>query len=1040
MIPLNVIKRTLSVVLCLFWSAAQADDNLYVFVFKNGEAQKEVSISVGDARKTTNEFGLADFSLPADKYEVGYYDKGQLFALTQINLLEGQQSQIFLNLNKEGAEVDLDLPLAAYAQDFDHALIKPQQGPKGTLKLTLLDSKSQERIVGAKLFFKGYSVEGSSDENGVATLELSEGTYDISIIHPKFIMQVLKDVEVKAKSTHVREIGLVRSDVVMEEFVVSAPAVEGSLASALTELKESAVLGDAISSEQFSKSGDSSASGALKRVTGITIVDGKFVFIRGLGERYSTILLNDLHIPSPEPTKRVVPLDIFPTSVIQSMNIQKTHSSNLPGTFAGGTVRITSKDIPKKDNYIKAEVGLNFNSSTGKNVVYNSDNSVGVPASLLSHSDNFGVLTEEVKIGSTILAEGLTAQENESLNKAMMSYRSYGLTQWKLEPGKSASLSLGQSFKTSGGLKYGIAGSLYYKTDENSTHILKDEYQYDQVNDENIHIERGSFDVTDLKEKYGGLMSVGLDTLAGHQIKYTLLSLNESTDVTNFGQKNKLIEGTDHQRTFLQYTEKKLMAHQLNGEHQLGESKGSYFDDLMIKWGAETSNASRLEPGTFEYEYKTISDQQVVDAKKLFYLYSDLNDQVDNYRIDFTLPFKYKTRNNYTKFGLFDYQKSRNLDSRRFKVKYRNSLDPSSVDDVLSESNVDNGTVDVLDSYKPDDFYSAKQNVTAFYINQLISPIEVIDVIFGVRQEVSTQALQVGQLEKSYQLETDDLLPSLGATWRINDEHQLRFGYSSTLSRPDFREFSPNRYKDPLTGDIIFGYEKLKYTTITNLDLKYEWYPSYDESYSIAVFSKDFINPIETVRTISDVDIETSFRNAQSAKSVGLELGFRKNLEDVWSSLKYYYVGGNYARINSQIVLDKNAPENQNDQFIPFLTTENRPMQGQSPYIVNLQLGYDNFFTRSSAVLLYNVSGERISALGINGNPDIYEQSFKKLDFVLKWGLNATDDDQEKRVAYNLTFKATNLLDSEVTMKQGSQTSMRYRPGRAYSLNFSMKF
>jgi len=1037
---LTVIKRILSVALCLFWSCAQADDNLYVFVFKNGAAQKDISVSVGDVQKSTNEFGLANFSLPADEYDVGYYENDELFALTEVNLLEEQQSQIFLNLSNEGAEVDLDLPLAAYRQDFEQAEIKKQQGPKGSLKLTLLDSKSKQLVAGAKLFFKGYAVEASSDENGIVSLDLSEGKYDISIIHPKFIMQVLKDVDVKAKATSEQEIMLVKADIIMDEFVVTAPAVEGSLASTLTELKDSAVLGDAISSEQFSKSGDSSASGALKRVTGITIVDGKFVFIRGLGERYSTILLNDLHIPSPEPTKRVVPLDIFPTGVIQSMSIQKTHSSDLPGTFAGGTVLITTKDIPKEDNYIKAEVGLSFNSSTGKSVVYNPDNSKAVPNLLLNHSDNFGVLTQEVKLGSTVLAEGLSAAEKEELNKAMVNYRSYGLTQRKLEPGKNASVSLGQSFKTSGGIKYGVAGSLYYKTDENSTEIFKDEFQYDPVNDKNIHIESGSLDVTRLKEKYGGLISVGLDTLDGHQLKYTLLSLNESTDITNFGDKNKLIEDTYHERTFLQYTEKQVTAHQFNGEHQLGESKGEYFDSLIINWGTETSTASRLEPGTFEYEYKQSNEQMVVDAKKLFYLYSNLDDEVDNYRFDFTLPFTYNKRDNFTKFGLFDYQKSRNLDNRRFKIKYDNTLDPSPIDDALSDENVDNGTVDVLDSYKPDDFYQAEQNVSALYVNQLISPVEKMDVIFGVRQESSTQELQVGQQEQTYRLETDDLLPSLGATWRFNDEHQLRFAYSETISRPDFREFSPNRYKDPLTGYIIFGYEGLKYTTITNLDLKYEWYPSHDESYSVAVFSKDFLNPIETVRTISDVDIETSFRNAQSARSVGIELGFRKNLEGIWSDLKHYYVGGNYALIDSKIVLDKNAPENQNDQFIPFLTTENRAMQGQSPYVVNLQLGYDNFFTRRSAVLLYNISGERISALGINGNPDVYEQPFDKLDFVMKWGLNDTYDEQTKKIGYNLSFKATNLLDSEVTMKQGTQTSMSYRPGRAYSLNFSMKF
>jgi len=887
-------------------------------------------------------------------------------------------------------------------------------------------------------------VESESDLNGEAKIELSEGKYDISVIHPKYIMKVLKDIQVKPETTQTQEAKLVKSDIILDEFVVNAPSVEGSLASSLAELKDSDVLADAISSEQFSKSGDSSASGALKRVTGITVVGGKYVYIRGLGERYSTILLNDLHIPSPEPTKRVVPLDIFPTGVIQEMNIQKTHSSNLPGTFAGGTVLITTKDIPKEDNYIKGGVSVSLNESTGKSVAYNSDNSSALPSSLLKHSNNFGVLTEEVKIGSTVLAEGLSAEEKIALNKSMMSYRSYGLTQRKLQPGKSVNLSMGQAFKTSSGLKYGFAGSIYYKTDEDATYILKDEYQYNPATDENLHIQTGNFEVTKLTKKYGGLASIGLDTQKGHSAKYTLLALNESKDTTNSGQKNKLEEDTYHERVFLQYAEKELVAHQFNGQHDFGlssnKTQDKYFDNVVVNWGAEYAKANRFEPGTFEYEYKEENDEMVLDAKKLFYLYSALNDEVINYRIDISLPFKFNKRKNHTKLGFFDYRKSRDLDNRRFKIKYDNTLDTSAVDDALSEANVDNDTIDILDSYKPDDFYTAKQNVLAFYVNQLISPVEKLDVSFGVRQELSTQELQVGQEKDLYKLETSDLLPSLGATWRFNEEHQLRFAYSSTISRPDFREFSPNRYKDPLTGNIIYGYENLKYTTINNVDLKYEWYPSFDESISVALFYKNFTNPIETVRTISDVDIETSYRNAESATSTGIELGFRKNLKGLWEKLDHYYVSGNYTLINSEINLDKDAPENKNDQFIPFLTTEQRSMQGQSPYVVNFQFGYDNFFTRRSAVLLYNVYGERISALGINGNPDIYEQPFHKLDFVVKWGLNDTYDEQSKKIGYGLTFKASNLLDSAITMKQGEKTSLRYSPGRTFSLSFSMKY
>jgi len=1039
---LNVSRILVLMVMSLFTATLWAEDNLYVFVFKDGSPQKNIEISVGEASQTTSEFGLAAFSLPADEYEIGYYQQGQLFALTEINLIEAQQSQVFLTLTRSGAQIELDLPIEAYNQDFEQQEIKQQEGPKGQLTLQLKDSKSNAPVKSARLFFKGYSVEAVTDEQGVASVELSQGVYDISVVHPKYIMRVLRDVEVVAETLQQQDVALVASDIVMDEFVVTAPAVEGSLASSLTDLKESDVLADALSSEQFSKAGDSSASSALRRVTGITIVDGKFVYIRGLGERYSTVLLNDLHIPSPEPTKRVVPLDIFPTGVIQSMNIQKTHSSNLPGTFAGGTVLITTRDIPQEDNYISASISTSYNQHTGSSVLVNPDNNRPMPGIIIEKSNNFAPLTAEVKLGDQVLAEGLTAQEKTQINTAMVNYRQYGLTRRSLDPGVSLSLSAGQSFKSASGIKYGFVGSIYSTTDSKKSEVQKDEYTYNQATDSSLHRESEAFEVVELEEKTGGLISFGIDNLNGHKGKYTFLALEDISDITNFGIKDRLIENRQSERTFLQYTEKEMIVHQFNGEHQIGSDQGRWFDDVVVGWGIETAEATRREPGTFEYEYKSgVSENTfVLDATKMYYLYSDLNDQVDNFRVDFTLPFKWFERDSKTRFGFFDYEKTRNLDNRRFNIRYSEPQDISAIDDALTEQNVFNGTIDVVDAYRPADFYTASQQVDAFYLNQLFSPLEQLELSIGVRQEASTQSLLVGADEQEFTLETDDLLPSMTGTWRFDEENQLRVAYSKTISRPDFREFSPNRYKHPLTGDIIFGFEELKSTTIDNFEVKYEWYPSFDELVSVALFSKTFENPIETVRNFGDIEIQTSYRNAQSADSIGLEVGFRLNLERYWPKLKHYFVSGNYAWIDSQIQLGKNAPENANDRFIPFLTTENRPMQGQSPYVYNLQLGYDNFFTRRSAVLLYNEFGERIAALGIDGNPDIYEQPHKKLDFVVKWGLNDTYDEQVKKIGYTLSFKAGNLLDSDVIMTQGNEVSLRSSPGASYSLGLSMKF
>lgn len=1039
------IKLVAYVILMLLPGLALSDDNLYVFVFKDGFAQKNITIAVGDALTKTNEFGRANFSLPEDEYEVGYYKDDELFALTEVNLLQGQQSQIFLNLTRKGAYVDLDLPLSAYTQDFKEAEVKQQTGPKGTLKLKLSDSRSKEPVAGAKLFFKGYAVEAVSGEDGTATVELSEGSYDISVIHPSFVMSVMKNIAISKEVVTEQSLGLVKADIVMAEYVVTAPAVEGSLATTFTSLKESDVIGDAISSEEFTKSGDSSAADALKRVTGITIVDGKYVYVRGLGERYSVVMLNNLYVPSPEPTKRVVPLDIFPSSVIQSMDIQKTYSPDLPGTFAGGDVLIESKDIPEEDNYVKLSLSTSYYDATGDKVYVNSDNSKGMPADIIEKSSNF----QELQQGyPSIGVPGYTVDELKAMNSAISNYRTYNLHTTELKPGQKLALDFGQSFKTSGGLKYGFVGTLYNSTDADSKTGIKYNTHYEIPTAELTNGERSDFQVNKLAEKKGGVLSFGIDNQSGHKIKYTYLSLDDKREETTFSVKDGGPEGPgidDEEKSYLEHVEKTITANQLSGGHHFDFPSIEYdlFNNVQVSWAYENSKATRYEPGTVDYVYEKTSD--VTDYtlnKKIWFLYSNLNDKVDNYRLDVKFPFELNQQENYSSFGIFNYQKSRTLDNRRFKVEHSLGTDVfEDIDSVFTQQNVDSGDLVLTSNYREADAYTAKQDVSAFYFKQLYSISKNLELLAGFRQETSSQQLIDSETGLPYDpLETDDMLLSMGLNYSFNDENKLRFSFANTLTRPDFREFSPNRYKDPITDNIVFGYPDLTYTTITNIDLKYEWYFSYDEMFSFGIFQKDFTNPVETIENIdpysqSGTKIIT-FRNAQGATSSGIELSLRKKLDFIGNSFSNYFIAINYAIIDSNIQLDKSS----SDEVIQQLTSSSRPMQGQSPYVKNINIGYDNINTGRSAIFLYNEFGKRIDRLGSYGAPDYYEYPFKKLDFVLKWRLNDTYDEQVKKIGYSLGLKIQNILDSEFVIKQGGVVSDSYKPGTSFNLSFSMSY
>lgn len=1067
-----------------------ANANLYVYVFKDGTPVKDVTIKAAEFETKTNEYGYAYFNLKNDTYEISYLKDGKLFALQDVNVVDDQDSQLFLNLIGESQRLDLDLPLDAYNQDFKKVKVKKLSGPKGTLSFKLIDAKSKKVISNAKLYFKGYQIEGKSDKKGNVKLDIPEGKYDISIVHPNYVMKVLEKIEVKFKETTAQEISMTQSNITLEEYVILAPAVEGSLASTFAALKENASIGDLVGSEQFSKQGDSSVSSALKRISGVTIVDGKYVYVRGLGERYSTVLLNGLNVPSPNPLKRVVPLDIFPTSITQNLLVQKTYSPNLPGNFGGGAVDISTKGIPKEDNFVQGSIGLTYNAATGTKGYYNSQNNIGIPANVLAATDNFN------NFGMSDL---YNEDDKKEYAKLLAQYRNYNLAQKRIEPGKSVSLSAGQSFKTSGDLKYGFAGNIYYKTDGDITDFTKTYYSVS--NDGNLTIpgNTGDYSNTELTEKLGGLLSFELDNQDGQKVKFTTLMLDQRNDSTTYADKLNSANDTYLKETIYTYTEENLKLNQLTGTNTifLGKTTEKLLDDIIIDWGMEKGTATNIQPGTvaYKYQYKGDTDDtdppypnseyEIYTPNPVVFTMSDLEDKLDDKKISLKLPFEYNNQDNYIEFGISRLHKERVLDSRTYELRLANSSKCSSSSTQVEEDSSctalmaafglckvlynttpscyegddtnqtldeffqtysDNGVFSSGTPFKDSAYYEAQQDIKASYFRTKFSPLEELDLIIGQRFEKSIQQMTTKGRNgdnpvntKTYQLVTNDKLPEVSAVYRINEDMQIKGGYSKSISRPDFREFVSNEYTDPITGEKTVGFDGLKYTTITNKDLMFEHYLSYDEKYTIAFFTKEFENPIETVSLgDSDGNIMYTLRNAKEAKSEGFEIGFRKKLSFIDDSLSNYFISGNYAKIKSTISLDQNS----SDAVINDLRTKSRPMQGQSPYVINLSLGYDNIHTGRSAIFTYNEYGERLVSLGLNGENtyDWYEQPFKKLDFVLKYKINDTYDISEKKIGYTLKFKISNLLDSEKKIMQGNSVVKSYKPGKSYNLSFSMKY
>ncbi len=968
-------------------------------------------------KSVTDEDGYFFSKLEKGNYQIQLItrqdNKAEAFVRKNVTVAADKESQVIVSLKKDNSLKFIDAE-APNANNADQNTSK-KTTQKGTVLLTLTSSEDKKKIQNATIFVKGTDVEAKSNAKGSVELNLPEGEQTISIIHQDFSAQTIK-VTVVAKELISKLVELSPAAMELDEFVVLAPHIEGSVAAAISQERNSDAVGNVLGSEQFGKSGDSSVASALKRVSGITIVGGKYVYVRGLGDRYSTVMLNDLHIPSPEPTKRVVPLDIFPTSVVESITIQKSYTADLPASFGGGTVLIKSKDIPQNsDWFAKVGVELLANDATGTSGTTNAKNSTPLPSSVMNGGNN---------------ASGT------ALTNSVRTYRTLDRETTTLNPGMKLELSGGKTFEITDNFSIGASATAYYKNTADADQVTYDKYFYDINTNKTVHDNNTKTDITTLTTELSGMANLGINYFKHNNVKYTFFTTTQQRDRTNTASIDYAGNTEDREKTYYEYVEKTLTSHQLSGKNdfRFSSSTDGYFDNLVLDWAGETSKATRDEPGTVEINYAHQTSGLNWDRKTWYYSFL-LNDEVTNYRADLTLPFKLNDNDNYTKAGVFIYSKSRDFDSRRYKMLSNNFNDmPEDIDTIYSKYA---SSLDFSASYRDTDSYKATQDVTAFYLKQLLSVTHNFDIIASVRRESSTQ--QLTDAAATYApLETSDFFPSLGLTYRFaHDDMQLRLAYAQTISRPDFREFSNTRYKDPITENIVFGNPDLKATYITHLDLKYEWYLSSDEIFSFALFGKEFKNPIEKVIKLDDSQdniFQETYQNADSATSYGVEVDYRKKFGFIHKSLENVLFATNVALIESTIKLNTD-PDN---AFTSRLTSQERPMQGQSPYVLNLSLGYDNSDSGNSALFLFNQIGERIVALGTDKNEDTYQQPFAKLDFVTKWKLSPKRSGDV--FGYAMGLKIENVLDSDMEFTQGDLTTATSKPGRYYSLKFDINY
>ncbi|MEZ4266392.1 MAG: TonB-dependent receptor [Myxococcota bacterium] len=1001
-----------------------------VFADSDGRPLPGLSVSIeGGPAISTNRDGAFSASLPPGDAALTLGGEG--FATVRIGavrVVSGQVTELIVTLRPDGGAPRVVIEAAGPVVEAADAPLEADTGPRGRLVGTVTDAERGQPLPGARVLVRGFGAEARAGADGSFVLSVPVGIWDLTIIQPGFSSQTVAGIAVSADADAAVTAALAPSALRLDDFVVSAPRIEGGTNALLAERRQSAAVAEILGAEQMSKSGDSDAAAALRRVTGVTLVDGKFVYVRGLGERYSSTLLDGAHLPSPDPERRVVPLDLFPTDILESIVIQKTWTPDMPGEFGGGVVSLRTRRWPTK---LEGSVGISggFLSGTtlsegrtgprGKTDWLGIDGGTrAMPAHVQAASERSALLE-----GDRFSDLGYSADELEGFGESLDN--DWRLRTRRIAPDLGVSGQIGSGFDTgtvSGGFRLAVLYDNGWKKTPWRARFLKPK---DLVPIADYAIEDLVQTVT-----LGGILAAGVDLGARHHLASTtmLTRLTDNETRTYQGFNNDV--GTDIRVTRLRYIERMLLSQNVSGAHHVGP--------VELGWHYAFALATRAEPDRKQvrYDLEKSTGQWLLSSgadgnKRLF---GALDDRVHDLGLEATLSLPMRgDRTAKLRAGGALQHKHRVVDTRRYFFAARGALatdpavralDPGA---IFSPATIDAQGFQLNENTQATDSYTARHVVTAAFVMAEVPVLPRLSLTGGLRLEHSAQELETFVRFSATKeriradLTTLDLLPALLATWAFRDDMQLRFSVGRTVSRPDLRELSPATFDDITGGKEVRGNPDLRRALITHVDTRWEWYPSAGESLSVAAFYKQFKDPIEEV-VILGTQLLQSYANVPAARNLGIELEFRKSLGFLTPKLRDLSLAGNASFIWSRVRSPKD--------LVTVSKTGPRPLQGQSPFVVNLQLAYDNADLGTSVALLYNVVGPAI-AEATGYDVDIQDQPVHQLDFVAS---------QVLPHGFKLKVKLANLLGFPGQQRQGDVVTEDRPRGRRIGLGLEKSF
>ena len=866
----------------------------------------------------------------------------------------------------------------------------------GGLKGTVLDESNGKPVPGINVVVKNTKYALSTDMDGNYIFRsIPAGTYEVEFSSMGYASKLVSEVIIKEKEITDLSPSLGEQKNMLNEVVITrTKAKTESVKSLLIAQKNSISVSDGISAETIKRTPDKSTSDVIKRISGASIQDNKFVIIRGLNDRYNTAFINGSPLPSSEPDRKAFSFDIFPSNMIDNLIISKTATPDLPGEFAGGVVQITTKSVPDK-NFQSFSIGTGYNTvTTGqKQVSY-----VGGKLDDLGMDDGTRDL---FPIPGNLNGPGDPNNVAWASAYATATQGDWNLFDKTFTPNMSLQYTLGRQFSI-GEKSLGALVSLTY----NKTNLFQETIRRD-YEDSGVEGEPNQLFVDGQDKSYSEQVLAGV--LANFSFK---INNNNSISLKNIYSVNsddKVILRS-YQKDILSsepfifknnarwFTSNKIMSSQLNGDHYFSKSK------VKINWNGSISKVARSVPNlrrnsylfnysTSNYEAELLSTVDFATAGNIFYSQND--ETITFAKTDISKKFTFTDNVSAEIKGGFSFQnRNRSFDAKLFGYvrkslsNFDSTLLSLSDSEIFSPENMgvlSNGLdgISMLNATKPKDHYEATSKLNAGYV-MMDNIFNKWRLVWGVRVENYTQTLNSANDAGPIALNNtqQDILPSLNVIYAINAKKNFRISYSKTLNRPEFRELAPFKFYDFQTQFNTQGSIDLKIATIKNFDLRYEVYPGKGQLFSFSVFTKQFENPIEI--KASPNPREVYYWNAPSAKNSGFEIEFRTLLsslmgKEAGSSLDNFTLFSNLALIYSEVKVGTEPGLAESEKY--------RPMQGQSPYVLNAGLQYMNNGWSASTSL--NRVGNRIAIVGVPsgpsgaGEPTLWEKSRTLLDLQI---------------------------------------------------------